>query len=85
MSSIAAIPLPDFRCRGGPHPHPPHFSVMMAVMYFGGVRSKAGLLTRVPSGVICQEPTWGTSPAERSSISSPVREARSIVGLGATA
>ncbi len=60
-------------------------SVMMAVTYFAGVTSKAGLQMPTPCGVSCLPPWWVTSTALRSSIgmASPVAVARSIVDHGA--
>ena len=43
-------------------------SVMMAVMYFAGVTSKAGFSMPTPSGVTCTPLTWVTSRAARCSM-----------------
>jgi sugar lactone lactonase YvrE len=60
-------------------------SVMMAVTYFAGVTSNAGLQMPTPCGVSCLPPWWVTSTALRSSIgiASPVAVARSMVDHGA--
>ena len=60
-------------------------SVMMAVIFFAGVTSKAGFSIRTPCGVTCDPCTWVTSRAARCSIGirSPEAVARSIVLNGA--
>jgi hypothetical protein len=60
-------------------------SVMMAVTYFAGVTSNAGLRIFAPSGVNRADPTWVTSRTFRSSMGMPLPSgvSRSIVDSGA--